>query len=63
METLMTTLKQEQFENLHKDLDKVRSNSKTVKVNKEALTKLLIDHSTFIESLEKDFKVTIKQPQ
>ncbi len=36
---------QEQFEELHRALDKVRSNSKTVRVPKDALRNLLIDHS------------------
>lgn len=40
-------LTQEQFEELHRDLDKVRSTSSTVKINKEALRNLLLDHADY----------------
>ena len=43
---------QEQFEGIHEELDKVRSNSKTVKVDKQALTNLLIDHSTLLKEIK-----------
>lgn len=36
---------QEQFEGLHAELDKVRSTSATVKVSKDALRALLMDHA------------------
>lgn len=36
---------QSQFEDLHAELDKVRSTSETVKVNKQALKNLLLDHA------------------
>jgi hypothetical protein len=38
---------QEQFEQLHRDMDKVRSTSKTVTVSKEALRRLLLDHADY----------------
>jgi hypothetical protein len=38
---------QEQFEGLHEALDKVRSTSSTVKVDKEALRALLYDHADY----------------
>ena len=37
-------LPQDQFEQIHRDLDKTRRTSKTVTVDREALTALLIDH-------------------
>lgn len=44
---------QEEFEQLHRDLDKVRSSSETVKVNKEALRHLLLDHADYAGMKEK----------
>jgi len=38
---------QEQFEGLHKDLDKTRATSKTVKVSREALQNILMDHADY----------------
>lgn len=35
---------QEQFEGIHEALDKTRANTKYVKVDKQALTNLLVDH-------------------
>ena len=43
----------EQFEGLHQALDKVRSTSRTVTVDKVALTGLLMDYSRLINLLEK----------
>jgi hypothetical protein len=43
---------QEQFEGLHEATAKVRSTSKTVKVDKEALLNLLMDHSDMTHKLE-----------
>lgn len=37
-------LTQEQFEQLHRDLDKTRKSSSTVKIDRAALAALLIDH-------------------
>lgn len=48
-------LPQEQFEVLHLALAKVRSTSKTVTVDKEAMTALLIDYSKLIDKLEKTY--------
>ena len=42
----------EQFEALHEANDKTRSTSKTVKVSKEALTNILLDHSMMFGELE-----------
>lgn len=36
---------QAQFESLHRAIDKTRSTSTTVRVDKQALINLLIDHS------------------
>jgi hypothetical protein len=41
-------LTQDQFEGLHDDLDKVRRTSRTVKVDKDALSALLRDHSRLL---------------
>lgn len=43
---------QEQFESIHEALDKTRSNSKSVKVDKQALTNLLIDHTHLVQHYE-----------
>lgn len=49
----MTRLKlettQDQFHRLHEALDKVRSTSKTVTVDKDALTALLLDHQRLLK--------------
>lgn len=41
-----------QFDGLHEALDKVRSTSRTVTVEKEALAALLRDYATLIELLK-----------
>jgi Cu/Ag efflux protein CusF len=46
---LRTTLTQ--FDGLHKATDKVRSTSKTVTVDKDALANLLMDHPTMVRAL------------
>lgn len=46
-------LSQEQFEGLHAALDKARSTTKTIAVDRQALTHILIDHSRMIERLER----------
>jgi len=43
---------QEQFEDIHESVTRTRSNSKTVKVDKQALVNLLIDHSTLLQEKE-----------
>ena len=45
METLKLSCSIKEFDTLHSDVDKVRKNSKTVRVNKDILIKLLHDHS------------------
>jgi hypothetical protein len=40
---------QEQFEDLHQSVDKTRSTSTTVRVNKQALVNLLMDHSDLLK--------------
>lgn len=42
---------QEQFEGIHRDLDKVRTTSKSVKVDREALQALLMDYSNCLQKL------------
>ena len=42
----------EQFNGLHEALDKVRKTSKTVTVDKQALSNLLMDHSTIAKELK-----------
>lgn len=39
------------FDNLHRSLDRVRSNSKTVKVDRGALMRVLLDHSDYYDRL------------
>jgi hypothetical protein len=46
--TLRTT--QAQFEGLHERVDKTRSTSKSVTVDKDALTALLMDHSMMVRA-------------
>ena len=46
---------QEQFEALHEALDKVRKNSKSVRVDKQALTNLLQDHSKALSLLSSSY--------
>lgn len=47
------TCSQDQFESVHRALDKVRSTSTTVTVDRAALQALLIDHSKLIVMQEK----------
>jgi hypothetical protein len=47
--TLRTTLSQ--FEGLHERIDKTRSTSKTVTVDRAALANLLMDHPAMIRKL------------
>lgn len=42
----------EQFEGLHRDLDKTRRTSETVKVSRQALTNLLLDHGQALTALK-----------
>lgn len=46
-------LSQEQFEGLHAALDKARSTTKNITVDRQALTNILIDHSKMVERLER----------
>lgn len=39
------------FDSLHRSLDRVRSNSKTVKVDRSALMRILLDHSDYYDRL------------
>lgn len=41
-------LTQEEFEHLHYECDKARSNSKFVRVEKQAVERLLYDHSNLL---------------
>lgn len=52
MATITETCTQEQFEGIHAALDKVRSTSRTVTVDKDALRALLIDHGALWGALE-----------
>jgi hypothetical protein len=47
-----TICSQEQFENIHSTVSKSRANSKQVKVDKQALINLLIDHSTILGEID-----------
>ena len=46
------TLTQEEFEDLHHACDKARSNSKHVRVEKQAVERLLMDHSNLLAIAE-----------
>lgn len=45
----------DQFHGLHASLEKTRRTSETVKVSREALTKLLIDHSRLLRACDGQF--------
>ena len=42
------SLSDEDFHNIHSALNKVRAGAKTVKIDRQALTELLMDYSTLI---------------
>ena len=42
---------QDNFDDLHQVVDKARKNAKSVKVNRQLLINLLMDHSLLISSL------------
>jgi len=48
--TLTTT--QDQFESLHEALHKTRQTSETVKVEREALRRLLVDHAQLLQRVD-----------
>jgi hypothetical protein len=50
--SIKTELTQEQFEQLHADLDKVRDSTPKAYVDKAALSALLRDYSRLIDRLE-----------
>lgn len=51
-EEFKPVLEQEQFEGIHEAVDKVREGTEYVRVNKQALTNLLMDHSELWRILE-----------
>lgn len=55
--TLYTTLKQ--FEGLHERLDRTRSTSKSVTIDRQALIHILMDHSNMVEALSRIGQVQI----
>jgi len=52
MEKYEAKLTEEEFNQLHADIDKTRKSAEFVKVNKQALQRLLMDHSNLWELLE-----------
>jgi hypothetical protein len=48
---LKLTCTQRQFDDLHQAIDKVKRTSTTVKVDKQALINLLIDHGKLVAKL------------
>lgn len=50
----------DQFHSVHTALDKVRSTSKSVRVDKQALINLLLDYSELISLAEEDNCVVIR---
>lgn len=55
---MMYNLSQQAFEQLHRDLDKVRSTSKTVTISKEALRCILLDHADYAAIVDKTVVVS-----
>lgn len=53
-------LSQQAFEQLHRDLDKVRSTSKTVTISKEALRCILLDHADYAAIVDKRHAPVVK---
>lgn len=52
MATFTAKCSQEQFEQIHRDLDRTRKSSDTVKVNRAALDALLRDHADLHATLK-----------
>ena len=48
---ILLTTTQDNFDDLHQVVDKARKNAKSVKVNRQLLINLLMDHSLLISSL------------
>lgn len=51
-ERFKPTLEQEEFEHLHTECDKARRNSKIVRVSKQAVERLLMDHANLLTIAE-----------
>lgn len=45
-------MKQTEFEQMHRDLDKSRRSSEFIKVNRQALQNLLLDYGDLLERVE-----------
>lgn len=58
MPTIRFNLTDDQFNELHTCLDKVRSTSKQVKVSRDALMNLLIDYARLVQNQKKDVDLT-----
>ncbi len=54
---LYTTMRQ--FEDLHSRHDRTRSTSKTVTVDRQALSNILMDHGRMLDTLRKSGRVDI----
>ena len=50
------------FDSLHRAVDKARKNAKEVKVTRQALMNMLMDHANFIGEIE-SFGGTVEYPQ
>ena len=50
------------FDALHQAVDKARKNAKEVKVTRQALMNMLMDHANFIGKME-TFDETVEYPQ
>jgi len=51
MDRILLTTTQNNFDDLHKVVERARKNAKVVKVDRSLLINLLIDHSLLINSL------------
>lgn len=51
----------DQFDLLHRAVDKARKNAKEIKVSRQALLNMLMDHANFISSL-KQYGENIEYP-
>ena len=51
-----------EFEVLHERHDRTRSTSKTVRVDRQALIHVLMDHARMLEALRKAGRVDVAEP-
>ena len=50
------------FDSLHQAVDKARKNAKEIKVTRQALMNMIMDHANFIGKM-KTFNETVEYPQ